>query len=105
GDIATLEARIRDLFGKLQTSPESIDLGKLSLEGLIAALLDLKHGADAAAAGVKGAADLLREAAESLRTDFEVFGTDPAAQAEQLKQLYGSVGGIGAALEGFDLSK
>jgi hypothetical protein len=87
-----------------KTAPDSVDLAGLSVDQFIQALLDLKRGADAAAGGVEDAAARMQKAADSLKTDFEVYGTDAASQAAQLAQLYAGVGGIGGALAGIDFS-
>jgi hypothetical protein len=76
----------------------------LSIDQLLQALLDLKHGADTVAGGILSAAQQMAAAADALKTDFEVYGTDPVGQVEQLAKLYAGVGGIGTALAGLDLS-
>lgn len=100
----TLRQRIVALFQTLQDPNNTVDLAGLSLEQLLAALLDLKNGADAVAGGILSAAQQMSAAADALKTDFEVYGTDPVGQVTQLAKLYAGVGGIGNALAGLDLS-
>lgn len=100
---ALLTQRIEALFRTLQDPENTVDLAGLSLKELLAALLDLKHGADAVAGGIQTAAEKMQDAANALQTDFEVFGTDQVGQAEGLAGLYGGVGGIGGALGGLNL--
>ncbi|MDB4916295.1 MAG: hypothetical protein JWM95_3939 [Gemmatimonadetes bacterium] len=103
-DLAMLKQRIKDLFLELKNSPESVDLAGLSIDQFIAALLDMSHGVDAVTSGIQTAAQKMQAAADSLNTDFDVYGTDAQGQAVGVAGLYSSVGGVGQALAGIDLS-
>lgn len=104
--VAELDARVRALFEQLQNSPESVDLAGLSIEELIAALLDLDGAADAVAAGVQSAADAFNEAVGQLDIDREIYGeTDPTKYASDVAGAAGAnFAEIGTALDGIDLS-
>ncbi|MDB4906362.1 MAG: hypothetical protein JWO05_1146 [Gemmatimonadetes bacterium] len=90
-DVATLEERIRALFKQIQEAPDSVQLGALSIEDLIAALLELHTGATAVTAGILTAAQQLSAARSQLETDFEVFQIDdPQKRAQAISALYES---------------
>jgi hypothetical protein len=74
-DIAALDAKLRDLFHQLKESPGSVDLAGLSIEDLIAALLDLDSAADGVAAAVAAAAQTMYQSANDLEAYWDVHET------------------------------
>lgn len=104
-DLSTLQQRIKDLLQTLQSNPDSVDKGTLSIDALIQALVALASGASEVANGIQSAADKISAARNQLSTDFTVFGTDAQGQATGLQQFYAGVSGaIKGAIGGLDLT-
>jgi len=102
--VAQLDERIRALFEQLKNAPQDVDLAGLSIEELIAILLDLDGAADQVAASVQTAAGKFAEAAGLLDTEFAIMGTGSVEQAQAIAGAAGqSFGSIGEALAGIDL--
>lgn len=87
--IAALDTQFQALFDQLKNSPDSVDLAGLSIDDLIAALLDLDSSATNVANTVADAARQMAEAEAELRTGFDILGTGAAGQAQAFAQLYG----------------
>lgn len=87
-DLDKLRERIRDLFKSLKDGSITLPDGT-AFDDFINAILSVLGATNQVAAGVQTAAQQMVNAANSLRTDFEVFGTTQQDQAQQMAGLYG----------------
>jgi len=104
--LASFTERVRDLWRQAKDGGEDIDLGTLSLEELMQALLDLANGATSAAGAIVTAAGQMDAALSALTQDWEVLGvTDPSQRASgTIGALSGKDADFDAVLAGIDLS-
>jgi hypothetical protein len=74
---------------RLKNSPDTVDLAGLSIEDLIAALLDLDGSATSVANAIASAAQKMADAESQLSTSDAILGTTPTEQAQEKGKLYG----------------